>query len=254
MPDWLRFAVGTLTAWPIGPPHRVDRSVTAFAMSCAPVVMTPLLVALGVVVAVLGQVHAAPAVVAALLVTVVVLSSRGLHLDGLADTADGLSAGYDRAKALEVMRRGDIGPSGVCAIVLTLLVQAAAVTDLVAAGRGLWLAAVALLTSRHLLAWACRDGLPPARREGLGAAVAGTVPTRAAVAALAVTCLIAVPLGVAGGARWWEGPAVVAAGLAGGMAVLARAQRRLGGVTGDVLGATVEVSFTAALVVASLFV
>ena len=65
-------------------------------------------------------------VTAAVLIGVVALGSRGLHLDGLADTADGLAASYDRVKALEIMRRGNTGPIGAVALVIVVLIQIAA--------------------------------------------------------------------------------------------------------------------------------
>ena len=144
--------------------------------------------------------------VAAVALAVLVLATRAMHLDGLADTADGLSAGYDRERALEVMRRGDIGPSGVAAVTLVLLVDVAALASLLPSLRGGVLAAVALLSSRQLLAWACARGVPSARADGLGATVAGTVtpPLSAAehraVAAVSTGAALAGRPGVVGGA------------------------------------------------------
>ena len=75
-------------------------------------------------------------VTAALLIGVVALGSRGLHLDGLADTADGLAASYDRARALEIMRRGNTGPIGAATLVLVLIVQVAAAAERARAALG----------------------------------------------------------------------------------------------------------------------
>src|SRR5205085_6995031 len=105
------------------------------------------------------------------------LASRGLHLDGLADTADGLASSYDRERALAVMRRGDVGPAGAATLGLVLLVQVAALADLVSPGG--WSAAVvpavAVVLSRCVLALVCARGVPAARPEGLGATVASSV-------------------------------------------------------------------------------
>ncbi len=101
--------------------------------------------------------------------------SRAMHLDGLADTADGLAAGYDRERALEVMRRGDTGPAGAAALVLTLLVQVACLAALLTSAVGATLAGVALLASRLAPALCARLGVPAARRGGpRGQAVAGS--------------------------------------------------------------------------------
>jgi adenosylcobinamide-GDP ribazoletransferase len=170
-----------------------------------------------------------------------------MHLDGLADTADGLSASYDRHKALEVMRRGNIGPSGVAAVALVLLVDAAALASLLSTGPGVTLVCVSLLASRHLLAWACTTGVPAARPEGLGATVAGTVQN--AVAGLGLLLLTGLSALASHWSTlpWWTGPVVVGSAALGGAAVIHRTVRRFGGITGDVLGAVIEVSFASAL-------
>jgi adenosylcobinamide-GDP ribazoletransferase len=252
MVDAIRLAVGTLTAIPVPPPGRVDRRVAGRAMAVAPLAVLPLAVAV-LAVSGLGRLAGAPPLVlAAVALAVLVLGTRAMHLDGLADTADGLSAGYDREHALDVMRRGDIGPSGVAAVTLVLLLDAAALASLLPSLAGGVLAVVALLSSRQLLAWACTRGVPPARPDGLGATVAGTVsaPTLA-VSTAAVAAVAAVAAAVAGLA-WWAGPLVLAAAVVTGGLTVRRAVRRLGGITGDVLGAVVEIGFAAAVTAAAL--
>ena len=100
--------------------------------------------------AVLGTRWISPLAGAVLAVTVLALLTRGLHLDGLADTADGLGPLRGRDRALEVMHRGDVGPFGVVTLVLTLLLQVACAAALLAADDGwlpLW---AAVLVARHL--------------------------------------------------------------------------------------------------------
>lgn len=194
----------------------------------------------------------APALlVGVLVVAVTVLYTGGLHLDGLADTADGLSASRDRDRALAVMKTGDVGPSGAAALVLTLLVQGSALAALLPTAAGTALAVVALLGSRLTLAWGCWARVPVARPEGLGAAVGGSVPTAWATLATAAALAVAGVAGRLAGTSWYAGPLCVVVGLLGAALVLRTAVRRLGGITGDVLGAGVEVALAAALAAAT---
>ncbi|GAA1973124.1 adenosylcobinamide-GDP ribazoletransferase [Catenulispora subtropica] len=253
-PAGLRLAFSTLTALPVGPPSRVDRTVAGRAMACAPAVGAVLGALAGAVAAALGWWTGGPAVAATGGVATVAAVTRGLHLDGLADTADGLGSGKPAADALRIMKASDIGPFGVIALVLTLLGQVSLLAN--AWGRhGAWYGvcalAVACVSGRLAVTWACRPGVPSARPEGLGAWVAGSV-SRSAVAAATAAGLAAA--GVAGlcvtdGTRWLLWPAALAAGVAAAMALLWHTNRRFGGITGDVLGALAETGATAALLV-----
>ena len=174
---------------------------------------------------------------AALGVAALAVLTRGLHLDGLADTADGLGTRRSPVDALAVMRAGDIGPFGVVSVVLVLLIQVAA-----AAQAGPLALMAAVTVGRIAMTWSCRRGVPAARPDGLGALVAGSVvPVHAALFGL-VGLLAAVALGPTGALG-------VLAGLAAGDILLRRCLQRLGGVTGDVLGAVCEVAVTASLVI-----
>jgi len=247
MRDGLRLAFGTLTAIRVPAPARVDRRVAGIAMAIAPLTQLPMVFALLLWGWAVRQGPVPAGVAAAATLVALTLATRGMHLDGLADTADGLSASYDRAKALDVMRRGDIGPSGVAAVVLVLLVEAAALASLLTTGRGVVLVCVSLVASRQLLAWGCCVGVPSARPKGLGATVAGTV--QRPVAGLGFVLLLGVSALASGwsGAPWWSGTVVAGLAILGGALVIARATRRFGGITGDVLGAGIEVSFAVAL-------
>ncbi|MGA9746985.1 MAG: adenosylcobinamide-GDP ribazoletransferase, partial [Nocardioides sp.] len=92
---------------------------------------------------------------------------------------------------------------------------------------------------------ACLGGIPAARHEGLGALVAGSVSRARAV----VVLLSAVALGLVVALLTSPVVLLAPAGLLGGLAIGWHAVRRLGGITGDVLGAVVEATFTVALVV-----
>ncbi len=257
----LRLAFGMLTAVPVGRLPTVERRSAAAAMVLAPLTSAPAAVALaaGHLLARLGRAGgptapALPLLIAALVLLVEVLLTRAMHLDGLADTADGLSAGYDATTSLQAMKASDIGPSGVAAVVLCLLVQAAGLAVLLPSLGGTVLAAVAWLGSRHVLAWACRRGVPAARAGGLGVLVAGTVAPVALAVAAALAVLVSAAAGVALPAAGWSGPVVLAAAVAAGVVVVAHCRRRLGGITGDVLGAAVEVALTAGLACAAILI
>ena len=135
------------------------------------------------------------------------------------------------------MRRGDVGPVGVVALVLVLLVQVSAM-----AGLSAGTVCLAVVASRATLAVACARGVAPARADGLGSGVAGSVPP---VLAAVVVGAVAV---VAGLVDQWRGVAGVAVSVAAAGVLVVVARRRIGGVTGDVLGACVELAFAGYLV------
>ncbi len=172
--DGLRFAFGTLTVLPAGL-TRWDRAAARAGMLCAPVVG----LVVGVVAAGTGLVllllGAGPPLAAVASVAVPAALTRGLHLDGLADTADGLGSGKPAVDALRVMKQSDVGPFGVLTLVLVLLAQVAALAQAYGGSwaRGALAAVVSAVAARLALTLAARPGVPPARPEGLGAAVAG---------------------------------------------------------------------------------
>jgi adenosylcobinamide-GDP ribazoletransferase len=256
----LRLAVTLLTVlpWPGPTEAPPDRATAGAAMGWAPVVGLLLGVLGGAVLVVVGDAAGAGALTGAVLaVAVLALLTRGLHLDGLADLADGLGSGKPAQAALEVMRRSDIGPMGVVTLVFTVLLQVAAVAHAGVTWRGGGLVLVTgVVTGRLALTWACRTGVPAARPEGLGALVAGTV--RPLVPAVWTVLLVAAvaAAGAAGAAGGGVRPGLalaggVLAGLCAAWALRRHAVRRLGGITGDVLGALGEVATTVTLVAAA---
>ncbi len=254
----LRLSVTLLTVIPLRNPVTEPRRATvAAAMAWAPVVGLLLgVIAAAVLVVADRPLGAGPLTAAGLAVATLALLTRGLHLDGLADLADGLGSGKPAPMALDIMRRSDIGPFGTVTLVLTLLVQVAALAQAEAAGAGRGPAALitAVITGRLALTWACRRGVAAARRDGLGALVAGTVrPAIPFVISLAVlAAAVAVSMFVIGEPQGWTLPLAVLAGLAVAFFLQRHAARRLGGITGDVLGALIEVAATVTLVVAAM--
>lgn len=176
-----------------------------------------------------------------LAVAAVLLLTRGLHIDGLADTADGLGCYGPADRALAVMRDGSAGPFGVAAVVVVVGVQSAAFAAFPAVGAAGAVAVVTAVTAGRVAAvLATRRGVPAAPGSTLGAGVAGT----SSPVLLAVWIAAVAGLATAAGPRPWQGPVVVAAALLVAAALIAHCVRRFGGVTGDVIGAAVEVTTT----------
>lgn len=167
----------------------------------------------------------------------------GLHLDGLADTLDGLGGGWSREEALAIMRDERIGAYGVTAIALVVALKIATLASLEPGlrWRALLLAPALGRLGPLVLARLC----PPARAEGAGHAFALAVSGRSLVAAVLVA--VAAALGLTG--PW--GALLVAAVAADAAAFALYLRRRLGGLTGDCLGALVEGSEAGSLVILS---
>ncbi|QUQ67797.1 adenosylcobinamide-GDP ribazoletransferase [Kutzneria sp. CA-103260] len=237
----LRLAVSWLTVLPVPGPSTVDRRVAARAIALAPLVG----LLLGALAAALswGTVFlGAPGMLAGLLtVGLLALLTRGMHLDGLADTADGLGCYGPPARALEIMKSGGAGPFAVVVLIVGLGLQA------VCFGILPWPAVLlAVFSGRVAFSWCCRRSVPAARPEGLGALVSGSqpllVPLLWTVMAL-VAGLFAVP------GKPWLGPIGVLIATALVLLLLSHVRRRFGGITGDVLGAACELATTVVLVV-----
>ena len=267
MPDALRLALGTLTAIRVPAPRRVTPSVAGRAMLLAPVVgavLALLASAVPVLVSLVPPDRRTPVLIdlliAAIAVAALALLTRGLHLDGLADTADGLGVkGLDEAvveRRLAVMRAPDVGAFGAITLVLVLLLQVTALAVCVSAGVATAALVLAVATGRLGATWCCTAGVPSARPEGLGATVAGTVPRLGAATVTVVVIVGAVLLGRLGGDTDPRRSVALASaavlGLAAGALLLRRCVARFGGITGDVLGAVVEVTTTATLVAVAL--
>ena len=183
-----------------------------------------------------------PAAVAAAIVVAADLALTGLlHVDGLADSADGLLPHLDRARRLEVMAAPDVGAFGVAAVVAVLLLRWAALAATTPSPLllgGLWCA------SRTAMAVTARK-VPYARPGGLASAfLGGRALSTALIGAVLATGLAFAGPGLAG-------IAAVAGVVAGAAGVVALARRRIGGFTGDVLGASGMVGETTGLLVAA---
>ncbi|WP_031071979.1 adenosylcobinamide-GDP ribazoletransferase [Streptomyces sp. NRRL WC-3742] len=245
--EGLRFAFGTLSVLRVRV-ERWDRAAGARAMAAAPVVG----LVLGATAAGAGALvawRAGGLLGAVASVGVLAALTRGLHLDGLADVADGLGSGKPAEDALRIMKQSDIGPFGVLTLVLVLLAQVAALAGQF--GHSPLRGALAVLASataaRCALAWGCLRSVPAARPGGLGAMVASTVSPAGAAVSTGSAALALALLGLFDGTSALRLPLAVVLGVACARPLLSRCVGRFGGITGDVLGATAETAATGAL-------
>ncbi|SDH10855.1 cobalamin-5'-phosphate synthase [Lentzea fradiae] len=233
----MKLALSWLTVLPLRVDD-VDRTAAGRAIAWTPFVGV-LLGAFAVVALKLLAISNISALVAGFLVVgVVALVTRGMHVDGLADVADGLGCYGPPERALKVMKDGGAGPFGVVTLIVVLGAQAAAIPH---ADWGV--VVLAFATSRAAFGICCLRGVPAARPEGLGALVAGTQHPLLVAGTWVVLAVAAVPLG---------SRAVVAVVVAGALVwlLVRHTGKRFGGVTGDVLGAAAEIALLAVLVIA----
>ncbi|SDJ11737.1 cobalamin-5'-phosphate synthase [Frankineae bacterium MT45] len=203
-----------------------------------------------------GATGSSPFVGAVVAIATLVLLTRGLHLDGLADVADGLGSRRPAEEALVIMKQSDIGPFGVAALVLALLVQVASLTTVFAAStlaQGWVLLAAAQAAGRFAALDAAAPSVPSARPQvegGFGALVTGTasLSTRLVVGLVGLAVCLATA-GLAGFSLRGvaEFAAVLLLSSLAARLLRRHCVRRLGGVTGDVFGALIETGATVVL-------
>ncbi len=192
----------------------------------------------------LGSPWLPPALVAVCLVSMTTWLTGGLHLDGLADMADGIGGGRSREDVLRIMRDPSIGAFGAIALVLLLLGKVLSLGSLVERA----VAPRYLVVAPALGRWATvalGRILPYARPEGgLGTAVTEHVRAREFWGATAMAALVSLLVGPGRAAACWGATILVAAAVGWACRV------RVGGVTGDTLGAASELTEVTVLLVA----
>ena len=233
-----RLALSWLTVIPVGR-LPVDRRLAGRAIAVAPLVGLLLGLPAAALVSLLARTDMPGLLAGLLTVGLLALATRGMHLDGLADTADGLGSYGPPDRALAVMRDGGVGPFGVVSLVIVLGAQAAAFGAL--AGDAWWAIVLAVVAGRVACTGCCLRGIPAARPDGLGALVAGTQHVSVPVAWLAGLLVAGV---FVDRAQFWLGPVAVVVATLVTVGFVAHVRRRLGGITGDVLGAACEVATT----------
>ncbi|GLZ36182.1 adenosylcobinamide-GDP ribazoletransferase [Lentzea sp. NBRC 105346] len=232
-------ALSWLTILPVRVRGEVDTAAARRAIACAPIVGALLGLLAAAVLFGLSYVGMPSLLAGFLVVGLLALATRGMHLDGLADTADGLGCYGPPERALQVMKDGGAGPFAVVTLIVVLGAQAAAFPAVP------WEAVVLALTAgRAAFGICCLRGVPAARPEGLGALVAGTQP---------VWTVAAWWLGLLGVSAYFgvRGPLAIVLAFAVTAFLVQHTRKRFGGITGDVLGAAAELSTLAVLVVLS---
>ena len=232
----MQAALGLMTRLPVSAGSRGANAAWAWPLAGALVAFLAglagwLLLALGMV----------PGVAAAMVLAVGAMLTGAMHEAGLADSADGLFGGWTVARRLEIMRDSRIGSFGVLALLLVTLARWSALSFLMATGHLLVPLIAAAMISRAGLPVAM-IAMPFARADGLAQAT-GEPPRRAAALGLLVTLVVVLLLTGAAAI-----PAVVAAA-AVALAVGVFALARIGGQTGDILGAMQQLTELAVLAV-----
>lgn len=252
----LRSAIGFLTILPVTP--RIGATGFVSARAWFPVVglflgfilfATEIALASGYPLLSDSNSSFPPLLAASILVVTLVVFTRALHLDGFMDCCDGFLGGFSRSRRLEILKDPHVGAFAVTGLVCLLLLKVSAIMALPVSDR-LWILLLIPCVSR----WAVlitMEVFPYIREDGIGTPFVGRTSILARLFPLTVTLLSAIVLAGVGGL------ALMAVAGASAWGVGAWSSRLLGGVTGDVYGATIEVAevtvlFTAVIIAHAL--
>lgn len=242
-----RLALGTLTILPSGPVDPTP-ATARWMVALAPLAVLPLALGAAGLTALGTVVGAPPLIIGLLVIAWLALMTRGMHLDAVADVADGTAAGWDPERARAVLKKGDIGPMGVLALILVLGLQAVSIGTLADTPRGWLLVGITIVASRWLLAPPC-VGVPAMPGSTLGVVFARAVPaSQALIWSLLGTAAVTLAT-VLAGSPWWLGLAAWVPAVGAVIGLRAHARRTFQGINGDILGAAIELGLTMGLVV-----
>lgn len=249
-------SLGLFTTLPVPPTPKIDRPIAGRAIAWFPFT--------GAVIGLCGGFLAAgpfalgmPLLGSVLGAATVAWVTGGLHLDGVADTADGLGSRKSPEEGLRIMKQSDIGPMGVASMMFVVLLGVASLTS-IAIVSAWWTAALTFVAagavSRVPVLFATTPGQSNARPGGFGALFHGVTSPVTAAAATGIVTLLVGALGFAASSLLGLLGALAATGMAlfAGWAWQRRLQRHFGGMTGDLFGSIIEVTATAFLVAAAL--
>ena len=182
-----------------------------------------------------------PGIAAGLILTASILTTGAMHEDGLADSADGLWGGWDPARRLEIMKDSQIGTYGVLALILSLGLRWVALATLIGTGQFVGAILAAAILSRAPMT-ALMHFVPRARTDGLSHSVGQPSLYSAEIAAALALLLGLLCIGLT--------IISVAIGICIATLVIAKvAKAKIGGQTGDILGATQQVTEITALAI-----
>lgn len=231
-------ALRLLSRLPVVASYSPPRPESAWAWPVAGAIIGALTAAVGMVCLPLG-----PAIAAAIALGAQIMITGAMHEDGLADTADGLWGGWDKKRRLEIMKDSHIGTYGVMALLIITLIRWSALTALLAAGQ--WVAIIAIAAISRAPMAVLLAILSNARGTGLSQSV-GAIPTRSAQLAVLIGIAFALLLG-------WHGIMAAIAVSVVVTSLMILAKKKIGGQTGDILGASQQLAEAAALGVIASF-
>lgn len=237
----LRIAASFLTIVPILPRGRSDDAAVAASLGWFPIVGFAIAVALSLEDIVLARFFDLT-IRSILIVLSLTVVTGALHLDGLADTADALGAGRDRARALVILRDSRIGSFGAAAIFFALALKIIALATLYGARRY-----TAIFAAVGIARWAMvavADRIPYLRAEGAGSALLGAGSERRNLTIASLTVMAAMLPVIS-----WSVLAAIVVAVAIVLAMRGFYRRWLGGVTGDLIGACGEIVEIAILII-----